>query len=917
MVLISVQSVETNNGYQFKNDFSETIEIDPKASVSVVNALFEREDKFVVTTENNIFDIGLSTDAPTQIVIPEGSYTGAALAEAIQYALYLNYGELGIYFSVTFSKGKPNNFIIEYSYEAQDISIHAPQNINTVGAEVVISDLKAIDFGNITTVSSNYALTQSPIETTIVPNVAQGGSFIEARINQTGTQALPVAPVVESSWLIGLTSGKRGLPAAGAVVIDTNIVDIGIVFFKRADGTTSVKFIENGTETTSGAQAWEVKDNDTYKILLAPDGASNTGGPEYWYKRDGGRYRKFDVGSHVNENFWGGKFLQPIFGADYPDVGGAGPIWWKILYTPAGVNMLPQKLNLTLTDHTYSNNNLLRDYSAVGYVADNVGGLTELINSNVSSQLIFSLSMVDKTKYSTCLISILDENQRLVNVGQTATEIMGNPFYGNTTDNVGNALTDGTTNPALLSFEFDKESQTVYRRETTNDFSNQQHYKANALVRPNRQPINTQMAVGKWSADTVFKILILAEADEVVITCNETGSSKPEDDIIIYQDKYLNTVSNGAKTISIINAGVGWTDATDYWFYLDDPTNSAVVQVTGQADGTLTNPILIKSGKGFTAAATYDSFPIIIDSGFPLSGVTLGTTKPTFRVDALWDLDIPTTNNYSTSWKTTGTNGYRWLMTIPDWEGASTDAQSGLTVKSFSIQGGAKSAPVVKFIPRVLPAFGDLIGFNKSIYTFDEAAQINSDGPINALAGKDENISINIDNLPIKSYIGKGYLQNSTINTAPLGSQQGITRTVAVIPRSHEENGNAGTGTVGPYYYDYFPYSIPLHNAVELNVNELEITLKNRDGTLATDITKTSLLLNISKVDNMGEGSMGGGIGNPIKAGRNYDRLDIDKTLRVGNMAPIGNKLNGALRHERADFSNSATGSGKDKTYAI
>ena len=231
MVLISVQSVETNNGYQFKNDFSETIEIDPKASVSVVNALFEREDKFVVTTENNIFDIGLSTDAPTQIVIPEGSYTGAALAEAIQYALYLNYGELGIYFSVTFSKGKPNNFIIEYSYEAQDISIHAPQNINTVGAEVVISDLKAIDFGNITTVSSNYALTQGPIETTIVPNVAQGGSFIEARINQTGTQALPVAPVAESSWLIGLTSGKRGQPAAGAVIINTNIVDIGIVFF--------------------------------------------------------------------------------------------------------------------------------------------------------------------------------------------------------------------------------------------------------------------------------------------------------------------------------------------------------------------------------------------------------------------------------------------------------------------------------------------------------------------------------------------------------------------------------------------------------------------------------------------------------------------------------------------------------------
>ena len=102
MVLISVQSVETNNGYQFKNDFSETIEIDPKASISVVNALFERENKFIVTSENNRFDIALSNESPTEVVLKNGTYTGAELAEEIQYALYINYGGLGIYFSVSY-----------------------------------------------------------------------------------------------------------------------------------------------------------------------------------------------------------------------------------------------------------------------------------------------------------------------------------------------------------------------------------------------------------------------------------------------------------------------------------------------------------------------------------------------------------------------------------------------------------------------------------------------------------------------------------------------------------------------------------------------------------------------------------------------------------------------------------------------
>jgi hypothetical protein len=57
MVLISVQSVETNNGYQFKNDFSESIIIDPKSKISLVSILFERSADFVVQSTSNMFKV--------------------------------------------------------------------------------------------------------------------------------------------------------------------------------------------------------------------------------------------------------------------------------------------------------------------------------------------------------------------------------------------------------------------------------------------------------------------------------------------------------------------------------------------------------------------------------------------------------------------------------------------------------------------------------------------------------------------------------------------------------------------------------------------------------------------------------------------------------------------------------------------
>ena len=125
---------------------------------------------------------------------------------------------------------------------------------------------------------------------------------------------------------------------------------------------------------------------------------------------------------------------------------------------------------------------------------------------------------------------------------------------------------------------------------------------------------------------------------------------------------------------------------------------------------------------------------------------------------------------------------------------------------------------------------------------------------------------------------------DAVLTTKPVGNTQGLTKLVGKVPRFHDDTGVSHSGLEGPFYYDYFPYSIPLKNAVDLVINELNISLTNPDGTLATDITRADLLLSITNVDSVGEGDTGGVIGKRRNAPKHtYDKLDITK----GQLQPI------------------------------
>jgi hypothetical protein len=86
MVLISVTSVETDNGYQFANDFAESVIINPKSKVSLINFQFERKLDFVVLEGGNQFKVrvGDKLNSLDVVGIDAGTYTATSLAFAIQ-----------------------------------------------------------------------------------------------------------------------------------------------------------------------------------------------------------------------------------------------------------------------------------------------------------------------------------------------------------------------------------------------------------------------------------------------------------------------------------------------------------------------------------------------------------------------------------------------------------------------------------------------------------------------------------------------------------------------------------------------------------------------------------------------------------------------------------------------------------------
>lgn len=191
----------------------------------------------------------------------------------------------------------------------------------------------------------------------------------------------------------------------------------------------------------------------------------------------------------------------------------------------------------------------------------------------------------------------------------------------------------------------------------------------------------------------------------------------------------------------------------------------------------------------------------------------------------------------------------------------------------------------VEVKPNILLAgTGELLGFRHNSYIMKGAEGAVSNSLISDHAPMPDVgsafhpiIHLNVNNLPLRSLIGNKFNQDATLDTIPVGSQNGISRLLAQFPRYHEANGNSSVDKFGPFYYDYFPYNVRLKNATQINLNELHISLTNIDGTLANDIKLCNILLNITNEENVG-GAGRESISNPQVLHQTQEQRDVLKS---------------------------------------
>ena len=446
MVLISVQSVETNNGYQFKNDFAEALIIDPNAKISLINLQFTRKVDYVVLATGNAFKVkvGNPANAEDVIGIPAGNYTATALASEIQKALNDVYYQTGHTFSVSFD-AKAGKFKVSATFQELELKLFEEMdwdNTNTdyvEGATAVANINGVVAFGpttagkegatvGITNGTANYVMGKSLLETELVPSYKSGGSFVQFAVNRGVGGSFPPQAGAGSTFgfIIGLTEGfDTPTPATGVKQISANAnlatwLECGIVFFNDENNVAKVKFIEQGVDI--GAEIkFGILTSDRYRITFAPD----TNYPIYQYKRNNANWVSFPIGGGIqtlSQKYWRNMNLVGCVASDCLSTGQFPSVAMDI--TTAGSSTLmpvawvsdASSLNHTVQEddansHTNKFSRTVAGNSADGYNTVKEGVLSQVITANDFADLTFRFGANEGDMY----VSVIDEEQRVKN----------------------------------------------------------------------------------------------------------------------------------------------------------------------------------------------------------------------------------------------------------------------------------------------------------------------------------------------------------------------------------------------------------------------------------------------------------------------------------------------------------------------
>lgn len=914
MVLVSVGSTENNNGYDWNNDFAEALVIEPNAKISLVNVLFSRTENYVVVGAGNAFEvvIGNLNNAKETVAVLPGTYTPYELASTIQSALNEKGNRRGHSFNVNYDH-KEQQFSVSSLYHLGALPSIEPNFVEgtdnptgaELGAHIVFNEAantldysKSDDGTNVDTVntfSTSWSLTKGLIETNDIPDNSDGGSFFQASID--GPLTVPTNND-NRSVVIGLYSGElQPYIATGATDISTEAVyksiDNCIILTTAVGGAQTLKIIENGQDigfqkAPGEPYLYTPSANEKFKIQYNNDNEF----PEYFYRKVNQGWSKLPVGGGGN----GGnqslkivdikrRLMHGLLGANNGVFGGFNNLKITPRYSRALVgqdletnDLEAHSLEQEATGGTYA---LSRTLNA-NIDTNDKGYLSQQLEANEYSELdfvvpssgIWFLSVVDKTQ--------ADLNKATgTDLGTVDPRVSIQATGGNNGNGAQAAAANGLFNPALVTLRFDRANNSIETRREMNT----QYNGTNELDL--FEDITLPAALGAWStwgpnqkwSLRTYGDMSMAELWVIPDKINTTTKHQYGNTFV---DRFIMPIKGftGAGTLSLANAGAGYTNSVTHTF-----------TVTG-GTGTLFKGTINSTAGGALDIATlnihYNGFGYTV--GDDLTLVVAGQTPTTaaiLNVDALYANDFGSVKGLGTS-SGSARSGYKYHLVSEGWVGGATDEQPSITaLELLRVSQDASPNNYVEFHPRWESAFGDLLGFKGDVYFLSgekdgHSNVIKSDAPPIPDAASDHHpiVQLNVNNMPIRSLVGQKFNKDSTIASGPVGSKNGISRLIAQFPRYHEKNGSSSSDKFGPFYYDYFPYSIPLNNATVINLNELDISVSNINGTLASDISDCKILLNITNEENVG-GSGEERIANPRERAQTQEQRDVLKSQMV------------------------------------
>ena len=918
MVLVSVQSVEDDNGYSFKNDFAESLIIDPNSKISLINIQFQRKVDYVVLNGGNAFEIKVGDPTANKdiIGIPSGTYDKFSLSIIIQNRLNEYYLDTGHVFSVLVDK--EGKFEISNEYRPavlKETAVHKwdTTNLARIGhVRYIHSEYGNLFLGvdgnwhdeaytGIPVGSSVYTQAYGHLLTDFVPDLSRGGSHITFRnFFSPATAQYPIDPLtagLTNGIIFGLT--KSGItqtggdhPSFGVKQISTpasyKSFASGIMLKRKNDATygllaPTLSIIENGDDIGMEL-AFTAKPNDEYRILFAGD----VNYPIYQYKRANdisfNTINMAGASQNFNRTLWYNAELSPLIGAD--NHLGSNPHINISMTADNSVNVLPIKIAGVSANntHTFHEDDTTQH---IGTLKRSVAGAKTGYNSQ--DGMLFNLCEADSFSEFTFKINstagdfsvaILDENSRLSteNAGTANGIPVGGALYGNTAqvNPSGGVLTYTASdiadkNPAVFVYRFnnwdgadgenydsysDYGNTRVWKRDNFNAYNNATTI--GGRIVPLYQAIdNASYLDMDIDLNPTFKVRVNGSANMVELFYAK-DADKPVW-VLVDTSEILQKRKNGVKhqltTVSESPITEGAFPVNSEVLLVQSMTSKIVLRANTDGAGNIVVPLLevMTSGDAGFAEATTTTFyrlntaaNTIIDTQI----VKLRFTKVDYDFTTTMGAEtgIAMGTHFDTSKVAQGYRFFAGFATQKVSDGDPNNVAKGGEVNGVMLK--TTSAIVAddyfEFYPRYEPTFGDMIGFKRTEYKVQKgkSAVSDTDPSPNQVVAVNPTLIINVDNLPHKSYIGKAHKADATLDSKPVGSQQGLTKMIGKVPRHHDDNGDGGSGGEGPFYFDYFPYSIPLRNATELTINELDITIRNPDGTLATDVIQTHMLLN-------------------------------------------------------------------------